>query len=433
MLVKELRDVLAARLGDPTFRLWTRDRVDKAIRDARDQFVRDTSILQSMFAVLDGPSVSNYNFVFERTYHKTYVYWYPRTSTANQWKRNPPRRIDAASLFDRTTYEQSWERDYTNGGFGPSSCTQPWERDLAVSTSSVIVTASREDYVSTTYPILPYDQPVGWFQLPDEATHIRRVMWDGRRVWPEHTAALSDKDRLFEEGVGEVDQYVFSNEGLRYFRRYRAPAGRGEYDMVFGDPFGVIRGFVNVTVTPGNALTHYNRDWGGYTGLPTPGNVWSTTTNRPVGWLSRLRYWSGVTFVGTWGVVRSLPKVRLYGDRWGMLRNLTYTGRNTMVEYSYVGQLAGEVEDVIDVPPVCVRIVRDHAMSQLLRLPGPGFSPRAAGVYLQRYQIGVVLVRQWISKTRIAQRRQYGKQPMGRATHPRVKWPYHFSGARWRG
>lgn len=420
-----LRENIASRLGDSDYRVWSEDQIESFINDVQEQFCQDTGLLREAWPMDELPRVSNYNYPFEKQFMTA-------TRTWALFAAAPT--VKPAITYDRANYNYPWERDFSDDGVGPASCNQAWERDQYFGDDTLGLIPAGTDPLVRAYvaPVrfLGNDFIPATVILPERAVEALRVVWDGRRVWPQNSNMIGDRDRLFEEIPGQFDQYTIMHDGMRYLRKYRIPAGRGVHDVVAPNPSyaGMMRGFLNYDALVFTAFDLFNKDFWNYCGLPTPGTVWTTVTshNLKQGWSGG--YWDGATIMGTFGAVRRLPGMRISGGPYGIIRRLSYDNQNTVFEARRRCRRVVADNDTFDVPEPLLRFIRDKVTSMLLMLPGPGFDDKLAKFYDGRYMVGVGLARSWMDRVHKMKRRAYGKNPKRPYPPARVQWPYHYSG-----
>lgn len=349
-------------MGDPNGADFSREEVERYYKKAQDEFVRAVRPFLDFEIIEDLPACANYAFEFEA------------------------RHMDVRT--GRASFRFDFEKRYLRRpGRGPVPISFHFERDqLSTAPISAVV------------------------DLPEENIQIERVTWDERRAEPLTSISMGQGgvDIRYEIQRGPVEAYITDKDGLNSLRRYKIPAGNGAHFSYIGR-FGTLRGspvyiqvkdrrcalrlgmFARMT----DAHTLYAPDV--FISLSYTFGFAQLTQAVEQGLLT-MPLFSGMTVVGSYGIIRRIPGFIPSRRTWGLVRAVRFDHLNTRVEFYSRGS-DPRTERAFVIPDSYLKYLDFYVMAEMYNRQGPYQDLAMAQHYMLRYRTGEKLAQDRMTLT----------------------------------
>jgi hypothetical protein len=366
--VQELVDEALDLVGDPDAEFFDKDEVGRHIVKGYDEFCRKVKPLFDIVGYDDLRAIGNYQYEFEREFLRVRTYIEVIQGNLPNGQDITIRTLKKISpiISGQATFQYPFEVNQARtGGQGVANMQYHFERAY-----------TEEGFVPATV------------DLPKKNVHIDRALWDGRRLDPVSSMAMSlgGMDFQYESTYGDTEAYIADKDGLNRLRRYKIPAGDG-YHFEYRGNFGSFRGspgegeetmfprlgfFARFSST--NVLFVGDVEGGVFASLSWTFNFNTFTTNVTRG-LVTMSIFSGYgvnlsnSTDAKFGIIRRLPGFHPSTHTWGIIRALRLQSRNTQVEIIRRGH--DPRHEQFEILPIYMHSLSIYAAYELTRRDGP--------------------------------------------------------------
>ena len=361
VFLSNLREGLAARLGDASAAIWTAAELDGYLREGYDDLTQRTGCLWATDVLPD------YAMAFCYTAEWESGYW------GSGWA------ISSLGNFTAT-----WERDYLDNARGPANHSHHWEFNGG--------------YVSWETLVSALDD------LPVNLQEVERATWNTRSIEALSSRYLETEDGRYELNRGAVEGYTQDKDGLNRFRKWRVPSApyvpystnpvparfdstqtwestylstvsaRADYSSIAESAF---------VAASDSGPAPYNHNWEYLYGF-----VAGEPVNGEFGILVQITDVTTQTAQEQWGEFVQVDGQHGMGDPWGVIVGIYTEPNNVRLEYRRRGAALSAMQP-FEIADRYTVYVRHYAQARALSREGPGQELELSAHFSARYEAGI--------------------------------------------